>query len=381
MNILIGITSSIASYKIYELIRLFKRNNHNVKVVLTKNALEFVSPLVLETLSGDKCYYKQFEARENVEHIHLVDWADVFVVAPLSANTLSKFANGISDNLLTSVFCAYLGSKKPILIAPAMNTNMYQNPIIQKNLDILKEYADISPVKLGFLACGSEGIGRMCEIDEIYHRTLRLYHQKKENNSKKMVITIGGTREMIDTVRCISNLSSGKMGTALSDWAYYKGYDVCAISTVELDRPYEVKKVATASDVLEELKQTDFDYLIMASAICDFKPKTTETKKISKENFSNLELEKNPDIIATIAENKKDNQVIMGFCLADDDLIQKAQEKLRNKNLDFIVANSTNALNNDKNRVTIINKSGRIDVVDTDTKENIAKKILEVAFD
>ena len=169
-NILIGITSSIAAYKTYELIRMFKKNGYNVRTVISENALNFISPLVLETLTNNECYYNQFKPRDNVEHIGLVDWADIFVVAPISANTISKCALGICDNLLTSIFCAYVGSKKPILIAPAMNTNMLNNPMIQMNLDILETYCDIAPTDEGFLACGQNGKGRLCDIDEIFHK-------------------------------------------------------------------------------------------------------------------------------------------------------------------------------------------------------------------
>ena len=173
-NILIGITSSIASYKIYELIRLYKKNGFNVKVILTPNCLKFISPIIIETLTNNEVYVEQFAPRTNVEHINLVEWADIFVVAPISANTVSKFAAGIADNLLTSVFCAYLTTKKPVLLAPAMNNNMYNNPIIQKNLNILKELncVIIEPAT-GFLACGSENIGRLEDIELIYHKSLR----------------------------------------------------------------------------------------------------------------------------------------------------------------------------------------------------------------
>ena len=167
-NVLIGISSSIASYKIYELIRLYRKNNYNVKVVLTKNALEFVSPLVIETLSENKCYYEQFERRDNVEHISLANWADVFVLAPASANTISKCATGIADNILTSIFCAYLGYKKPILFAPAMNDGMWENPIIQENILKLKNLScDFVEPDNGFLACGTIGKGRLAEINLI----------------------------------------------------------------------------------------------------------------------------------------------------------------------------------------------------------------------
>ncbi|MBR1617117.1 bifunctional phosphopantothenoylcysteine decarboxylase/phosphopantothenate--cysteine ligase CoaBC [bacterium] len=384
MNILIGITSSIASYKIYELIRMFKKQGCNVKTIVTKNALQFVSPLVLETLSGDKCYYEQFNPRNNTEHITLVNWADVFVVAPLSANTLSKFAHGICDNLLTSIFCAYLGSKKPLLLAPAMNENMYNNPLIQNNLEILKEFSEIIAPQKGYLACGAEGVGRLADIEIIFQHTLRNLFQNKENNSKKIIVTLAGTQEMIDNVRCITNLSSGKMGTALCDWAYYMGYEVCAISSIELKKPYKVISIKSAEEMLAAIKKQDFDYLIMASAVCDFKVKNISSEKISKEKIEGdfkLELVKNPDIAKTIAQEKNSNQKVVGFCLADKDHMECARKKLISKNLDYIVVNDVQALNSNENEVTILDKSGKIKIIEKDTKQNVAKKILEVICD
>ncbi len=385
-NILIGITSSIASYKIYELIRLYRKNGYNVKVVATKNALNFVSPLVIETLSNNKCYYDEFAPRENVEHIELCRWADILVVAPISANTISKIAAGIADNLLTSIACAYIGSKKPILIAPAMNDNMWNNPIVQKNLETLHSLniKVVEPAE-GFLACGTSAKGRLAEIGLIYENSLRLLFQDKKNNSKKILITLGGTKEKIDNVRYITNLSSGKMGIALCDWAYKLGYDVCAIATIDIDKPYKTIKVNSALEMLEAIKAADFDYLIMAAAVGDFRAANVSDTKISKEdikdNFS-IELTKNPDVVKEISKNKKGNQKIIGFSLTDKDMIETAQRKLKDKNLDFIVANEIKvALNSDKNKVTIIGKNGKMIDIKEDTKDNIAKRILEVVCD
>ena len=385
-NILIGITSSISAYKTYELIRLFKKTGYNVKTVVTENALNFVSPLVLETLSENECYYNQFAPRTNVEHIHLVDWADVFLIAPISANTISKIAFGFADNLLLSLATAYLGSKKPFIIAPAMNNNMLENPVIKENLEKLSSFGvEIVEPEVGYLACGTEAKGRLADINIIFEKTLRMLYQKKANNNKKIVVTVGGTREKIDSVRCITNASSGKMGFSLCDWAYRLGYNVKAVSTVEAKKPYEVAMVESAEDMLHELKTTEFDYLIMASAVSDFRVKNVSENKISKEDIEgnlNLELVKNPDIAYEMAKNKKENQKIIGFCLGDNDLIKNAKRKLDNKKLDFIVANEIiTALNTDKNKVTIIDKNDKITNIDLDSKENIAKKILEVVCD
>ena len=215
--------------------------------------------------------------------------------------------------------------------------------------------------------------------------TMRAIYQDKKNNDKKIIVTVGGTKEAIDNVRYITNASSGKMGFSLCDWAYRLGYNVKAISTIEAKKPYEITLVKSADEMLSELEKEDFDYLIMASAVADFKVKEVSANKISKENIKNgfsLELIKNPDIAYEIAKNKRENQKVVGFCLGDNDLIQNAKMKLKNKNLDYIVANEINvALNTDKNKVTIIDKNDKITNIDTDTKENIAKKILEVVCD
>lgn len=380
-NVLIGITASIASYKIYDLIRLYKRNGYNVKVVLSQNALNFVSPLVIETLTNNKCYYDEFSARNDIEHISLCNWADVFVIAPITANTLSKIANSIADNLLTSLACAYIGTLKPFLVALAMNNNMWNNELFQKNLDALKKVnVEIIEPKEGFLACNAVAKGHLEDINIIFEKSLRAMFQKKENNSKKVLVTIGGTKEKIDNVRYITNLSSGKMGTALADNCYNLGYDVCAISTIPLNKPYEVIEVKSAVEMLENIKKHDYDYLIMAAAVGDFRVEEVFQNKIKKEDIKDgfsLKLVKNPDIIGTISKEKKQNQKTIGFCLTDVDLIETAKKKLKNKNLDFIIANEIDALNSDKNKVTIIDKNGKIININSDYKENIARKILE----
>lgn len=385
-NILIGITSSIAAYKIYELIRFFKKSGFEVKTILTPNAKNFVSPLVLETLTNSKVYFEQFSPREDVEHIELAKWADVFLIAPISANTISKFATGVSDNLLTSIFCAYLGTKKPFVLAPAMNMNMWQNPFVKENLSKLKkEGAMVVEPESGFLACGDNGIGKLADIENIFHYTLRSLFQKKENNSKKMVVTYGGTKEKIDSVRCLTNSSSGKMGRALSLWGFYLGFEVASVSTFQDKLPFLNIVSNSALEMLEALKNLEFDCLIMAAAVGDFRIKQENEFKISKENVGeilNLEFIKNPDVVFEIAKNKKENQKIVGFCLADRDLIETAKKKLKNKNLDYIVANDVKtALNTSENRVTIIEKSGKIKDIEQDKKEIIAKKILEVVCD
>jgi phosphopantothenoylcysteine decarboxylase / phosphopantothenate---cysteine ligase len=286
-NVLIGITGGIAAYKICDLIRMFKRNNANVKVVATENALNFVTKLTLQTLSQNKVFVNQFDIEEyKPEHISLADEADIFVIAPASANTISKIATGLCDNLLTSIACAF---KTPLLIAPAMNCNMWENQIIQENLAKLEQVGYyICPPEEGFLACGYSGNGRLCDINKIYDKSVEILNSKKKRQNslinKKIVITAGGTKEKIDSVRFISNFSSGKMGFALADEAYNQGADVTLISTVEVKKPYKVKMVQSATDMQNSIKETDFDCLIMAAAVADYRAKEIADCKIKK-NF------------------------------------------------------------------------------------------------
>ena len=231
-NILIGITGGIAAYKVCNLIRLYKKSGADVRVVATENALQFVTKLTLQTLSNNEVYTNNFEIENyKPEHISLCDEADIFVIAPASANTISKIANGICDNLLTTTACAF---KKPILFAPAMNTNMWENVFIQENILKLKNngYEFIEP-ESGYLACGTEGKGRMAEPEQIFEKTVEILDSKNNKilKNKKILITAGGTKEKIDPVRYITNCSSGKMGLALADYAHNMGADLTLVST------------------------------------------------------------------------------------------------------------------------------------------------------
>ena len=385
-NILIGITGGIAAYKVCELIRLFKKNGANVKVITTQNALKFVTEITLEALSQNKVYTNQFEKEcFSTEHISLADWADVFIIAPLSANTLSKFAIGICDNLLTSVFCAF---KKPVILCPAMNTGMYENDFIQENIKKLKSagYNFVDP-QSGFLACGVEGMGRLADNDKIFEKTKEILSKKKFLEGKKIVITAGGTREKIDTVRFISNFSSGKMGIALSDSAYNFGAKVVLITSIKCEKPYKTIFINSAKEmqnaVEEEFKNADC--LIMAAAVADYRAKEISDKKIKKDNENlTLELIKNPDIISEISKKKKENQKIVGFCAETNDLEKYAKEKLERKNLDFIVANDVSrtdiGFSSDENEVIIYKRDGKSFFIEKKSKKEIAKDILEIVY-
>ena len=387
-NILIGITGAISAYKIPELIRIFKKGNANVKVVITPNAKEFVTPLVLATLSQNQVYENQFDYSEwKPDHISLADWADIFVIAPIDANTISKIANGIADNLLTSVACAF---SKKIVLAPAMNTNMYENSIIKENLNKLSKCQnfEILDTNDGFLACGYNGKGRMAEPITIAQKTCEALNIKIFLEGKKIIITAGGTRENIDSVRFIGNYSSGKMGTAIADCAYNNGADVILITTKPCEKPYKVIEVNSAQEMETEIKN-HFEMansLIMCAAVADYKVENPAAKKIKKEKNETLTLNlvKNNDILKEISKLKKNNQTVIGFCAESEDLLNNAKQKLTDKKLDFIVANDISrediGFSSEYNEVIILNKTGEMFALERDLKQNIANKILEYCF-
>ena len=383
-NILIGITGGIAAYKICELIRMYKKANANVRVVLTPNALNFVTKLTLQTLSNNEVYVENFTIDEyKPEHIALTE-SDIFVIAPASANTISKLANGICDNLLLSTACAF---NKPILIAPAMNTNMWNNNFVQENLSKLTKcgYYILEPDN-GFLACGTNGVGRMREVEDIFEKTLEILSGKLKG--KKILITAGGTKEKIDPVRYISNSSSGKMGLALADVAFSMGADVTLISTFKVEKPYKNVLTETALEMEKVVKENieEQDCVIMTAAVADYRVKEVSEQKIKKEKCDNLTLEliKNPDILKEIS-SLKTKAIIVGFCAESENLLENAKIKIQNKGCDYLVANDISrkdiGFNSEENEVYILDKNLNIEHIEKNTKLNIAKQILERVFE
>lgn len=402
-TVLVGITGGIAAYKICDLIRLFKKNGANVKVVATTNALNFVTKLTLQTLSQNPVAIEQFDVEDyKPEHISLADEADIFVIAPASANTISKLATGVCDNLLTSIACAF---KKPIVMAPAMNCNMWENPIIQENLAKLKQvgYSILEPEE-GFLACGYNGNGRLCDIQKIYDKSVEILNNKKMLLNKKIVITAGGTREKLDTVRFISNFSSGKMGFALADEASKMGADVVLITTftknpspqpspargegaiaASCSLGYHIINVQSALEMQQAVEQEfkDADCLIMAAAVADYRAKDIADIKLKKtsEDEISVQLVKNPDILKEICAKKREEQIVIGFCAESENLLENAKEKITKKGCDFLVANDISrsdiGFSSDFNEVHILDKSGNIEKIERCTKNEIAKQILE----
>ena len=389
MRVLIGLTGSIACYKTCELIRMLVKANIETKVVLSPSALEFMGIKTLETLTNSQVYTDTFAPKQSTEHISLADWADLFVIAPITANTISKFANGIADNLITSVFNAYIGAKKPVIIAPAMNTGMLNNPFVKNNTKALKnEGVQVVETETGQLACGIVGNGRMASVQKIYEKILENLDVPKVldpcTQKKKILLTTGGTKEWIDPVRFISNASSGRMGLCLADSAYAMGYDVHLISTVKIEeRPYNVTYVNTAEEMFKEVCKSfsDADFLIMAAAVSDYRVKNPALQKISKEKNGdtiNIELVQNPDILKEMGKIKKEKKKIIGFSLSTENILETAKAKLEAKKADFIIANEAKvALNTDENEVWIIDKAKNIIHISKNTKQNVAKAILE----
>ena len=387
-NILIGITGGIAAYKICELIRMFKKNGANVKTVVTRNALEFVTPLTLETLSQEPVYIEQFSNDEKKpEHIALCDWADLFLIAPASANTIGKIANGICDNLLTSLACAF---QKQIIFAPAMNTGMWNNKAVQKNIETLKSYgAKFVEPEEGYLACGINGQGRLADLNKIFETVEKNFAQKKFLKGKKIVITAGGTKENIDPVRYIGNYSSGKMGKAIADKAFDAGATVTLITTAaHSNLPYNTIHVESANEMFNVVKQEfkNADMLIMSAAVADYRPHQISDLKIKKENTEELTLKlvKNTDILQEMCKSKKEQQIVVGFCAESNNLIEYAKQKIQKKGCDYLVANDISkkdsGFSSDFNEVFVLDKNLNIIKIDRNTKNNIAEKLLELLW-
>jgi phosphopantothenoylcysteine decarboxylase / phosphopantothenate---cysteine ligase len=386
-KIIVGITGGIAAYKICELIRQLIKLNADVKAVLTPSAKEFVTETTLRTLTRNQIYCEQFHVENwQPEHVSLADDADLFIIAPASANTIGKIANGICDNLLTSLVTAF---KKPIILAPAMNCNMWENRFIQKNIITLEEsgFHIIEP-ETGELACGYEGTGRIASVDKILNKAVELLNPEPFLKGKKIVVTAGGTQEPIDPVRYLGNRSSGKMGIALADAAYEAGAEVSLISTVKVKKPYKVIPVKTAQDMLKSTEQefSNCNALIMTAAVADFRPKQTAESKIKKDKAETLTLElvKNPDILKEVSKNKKPDQLVIGFCAESENLIANAVKKIMDKNLDFIVANDISnpeiGFESDYNAVTVIDKNGNKLELAKASKNDIAKALLGKIF-
>ena len=346
-KILLGITGGIAAYKIPELIRLIKKSGNESEIIITPSAEKFVTAMTLETLSGRKVFTDS-DFDSSIPHIKLTEWAEVFVIAPCTANTLAKIAHGIADNLLTS---AAIAAKCPVLIFPAMNENMYDNPATQENISVLKSRGvKVIEPSSGELACGVSGRGRMPEPREIMHEIFRglCVHDMA---GKNVLVTAGPTHEYIDPVRYISNPSSGKMGAAMSRSAWYRGAKVRVIhGPVDVvGYGMDLIRVTSAEEMLDAVRANISwaDYVVKAAAVGDYRAKEISPQKIKRggKDTLTLELVQNPDISAEAGRLKRPGQILIGFAAETENLISNARAKIARKNLDYILANDVTAEN------------------------------------
>ena len=387
-TVVLGVTGSIAAYKAAGIASTLVKNGCDVNVIMTKNAVNFINPITFEELTKNKCLTDTFDRNfeYNIAHISLAVKADVFIVAPASANVIGKIANGIADDMLTTTIAA---AKRAIkVICPAMNTNMYTNEICISNLKKLKElgFVQVQPIS-GRLACGDIGVGKMQEPDVIVKKVCELLCGKQDLTGKRVLITCGGTEEAIDSVRVITNHSSGKMGIAICKECKKRGAQVTlvagkvSVKIPELDKVVVVSTTMQMYDaVLDNSKVAD--YVIMAAAPSDYRPKQVASNKIKSENLV-LELVKNPDIAAAVGKNKKDTKLVI-FSAETENLIENAKGKLAKKNADMVVANDVTkegaGFNVDSNIVTIITKNSVKDF-DKMSKDDVAKIIVDNMLD
>ena len=390
-TIILGVTGSIAAYKIANLASSLVKLHANVHVIMTKNACNFINPITFETLTGNKCITDTFDRNFefNVEHVSLAKSADLFLVAPASANIIGKIASGICDDMLTTTLFAFNRGHK--LIAPAMNTNMYLNPILQDNIEKLKKYGYIFiEPNSGHLACGDQGVGKMEEPEKLLEYIINYSLKSEEFKNKKILVSAGRTEEAIDPVRYISNHSTGKMGYAIAKWAHLMGASVTLVSGPSSLTPFmgiNVINVKSADDMFNIIKDIykDFDYIIMTAAVADYTVLKYENNKIKKnDNNLNIELRRTNDILKYLGENKVGNQKLIGFSMETENLIENSKNKLLKKNADMICANSINNKNTgfgyDTNLVTLVTKDDCIELP-FGTKEEIAIEILKYIKD
>ena len=386
-TVVIGVSGGIAVYKTLDVISRLRKLGVNVNVIMTKSATEFVTPLSFQSLSQNYVVCDMFEDPKtwDVEHISLAKRADVFLIAPATANVIGKMAHGIADDMLTTTVMA---TKGKVLIAPAMNTNMYENPIVQRNISILKElgYNFVEP-ESGRLACGDTGKGKLATPETIVEDVVNLLTEKQDLKGKNIIVTAGPTMESIDPMRFISNRSTGKMGYAIATQAINRGAEVTLISgPTNLTPPQNLKKlirIETAKDmydaVIENLDENQV--VIKSAAVADYKPKSYSDKKIKKtDDDLSIELDRNKDIAYEIGKIK-DDKILVGFAAETNDLIENAKGKVQKKNLDFIVANDLTkegaGFGVDTNIVKIIDREGNISEYPKMKKNEVANVILD----
>ena len=387
-NILVGVTGGIAAYKSAGIVSLLKKKGYNVKVVMTENATKIIGPLTLETLSRNRIYVDMWDSNPHyeVEHISLADWADMVLIAPATYNIIGKVANGIADDMLTTILAA-VSVRKPVFFALAMNVNMYENPILKENINKLNSFGyRFIDAEEGLLACNYSAKGRMSEPENIVDEIERYSIFSKIENfetvlkGKKILITSGRTKENIDPIRYLSNNSSGKMGYSLAQAAVDLGAEVTLISgPTDLKVPNGLENFISVESALEMYEKVDeyfknIDIFIACAAVADYRPKEYKKEKIKKSDSDLvIELVRNPDILLEMSK-KKEKQLLIGFAAETNDIKENALKKLEKKNLDIIVANNASVMGSDENVIEIIKK-------DKTSVEISQKSKMELAYD
>ena len=385
-TVLLGVTGSIAAYKIASLASALRKLDADVHVLMTKNAVNFINPITFESLTGNKCLVDTFDRnfQFQVEHVSIAKKADVVMLAPASANVIGKIAHGIADDMLTTTIMA---CKCPVYVAPAMNTNMYENPILQDNLDILKKYGyHIIDPACGYLACGDTGAGKMPEPEVLLSYITKEIAYEKDLAGKKILITAGPTQEAIDPVRYITNHSSGKMGYALAKMAMLRGAEVTLVSgqTAITPPPFvNFVSIVSAKDMFDAVTacSNEQDIIIKAAAVADYRPASVSDEKIKKsDDQMSIALERTDDILKYLGEHKKEKQFLCGFSMETSNMISNSRAKLVKKNLDMIAANCLKVegagFQGDTNVLTLITQNEEVSL-DLMSKEDAANIILD----
>ena len=391
-TVLLGVTGSIAAYKIAYLASALKKLHAQVHVLMTQNATNFINPITFETLTGNKCLVDTFDRnfQFSVEHVSIAKQADVVMIAPASANVIGKLAHGIADDMLTTTIMACKCKK---IVSPAMNTNMYENPIVQDNLAILQHYGyEVIEPASGYLACGDTGAGKMPEPEMLLDYILREIAKEKDLLGRKVLVTAGPTQEAIDPVRYITNHSSGKMGYSIAKACMLRGADVTLVTgRTSLDAPLFVNTIpiVSAKDMYREVtsRSQDMDIIIKAAAVADYRPCNVSDEKIKKKDGDamSIPLERTDDILKYLGEHKKAGQFLCGFSMETQNMLTNSKKKLEKKNLDMIVANNLKergaGFETDTNIVTMITPD-QIFELELMSKEEVAfhllDKILEI---
>ncbi len=384
-HIVLGVTGSIAAYKIASLASMLVKKQADVTVIMTKNATNFINPITFESLTGNRCLVDTFDRNFEfqVEHVSLAKQTDVFLVAPASANVIAKAAHGIADDMLTTTL---LACRCPKIFAPAMNTRMYENPIVQDNISTLKDYGmEVVTPASGYLACGDTGEGKMPEPEVLYEAVLRAL-TPKDLSGRKVLVTAGPTQEKLDPVRYISNHSTGKMGYAVAAAAVRRGADVTLVSgKVELTPPMgvQVVPVVSAADMAQAVKAaaSEHDIIIKAAAVADYRPRVTADEKLKKKDEElSVELERTEDILAWLGAHRRAGQILCGFSMETEHLLENSRVKLEKKKIDMIVANNLKqegaGFGTDTNVVTLITKE-KTEEFPMLSKEEVADRLLD----